>query len=148
VVPVLATWLLQGGHATRAWLMRGWPRAIAAAGMGAGAPSARSSAMALAARCCRHGLFLRALGKTFMPTMDEGDILVQLEKLPSINLRARWRPTWRVQKRSAGACPRSSTSWRAWAPTNSARPDGPERDRRVPAIEAEIAKWRRRTRNG
>ena len=26
------------------------------------------------------------IGKTFMPTMDEGDIIVQLEKLPSINL--------------------------------------------------------------
>jgi len=26
------------------------------------------------------------IGKTFMPTMDEGDIIVQLEKLPSVNL--------------------------------------------------------------
>lgn len=26
------------------------------------------------------------IGKTFMPTMDEGDIIIQLEKLPSINL--------------------------------------------------------------
>jgi len=26
------------------------------------------------------------IGKTFMPTMDEGDIIVQVEKLPSINL--------------------------------------------------------------
>ncbi len=26
------------------------------------------------------------VGKTFMPTMDEGDLIVQLEKLPSINL--------------------------------------------------------------
>ena len=26
------------------------------------------------------------IGKTFMPTMDEGDLIVQLEKLPSINL--------------------------------------------------------------
>jgi cobalt-zinc-cadmium resistance protein CzcA len=28
------------------------------------------------------------VGKTFMPTMDEGDLLVQLEKLPSISLEA------------------------------------------------------------
>jgi cobalt-zinc-cadmium resistance protein CzcA len=26
------------------------------------------------------------IGKTFMPTMDEGDLIIQLEKLPSINL--------------------------------------------------------------
>jgi cobalt-zinc-cadmium resistance protein CzcA len=28
------------------------------------------------------------IGKTFMPTMDEGDLIVQLEKLPSINLKS------------------------------------------------------------
>jgi heavy metal efflux system protein len=32
------------------------------------------------------GLAYPLLGKTFMPTMDEGDIIVQLEKLPSITL--------------------------------------------------------------
>lgn len=31
------------------------------------------------------GLFL-TLGKSFMPTMDEGDVIVQLEKIPSISL--------------------------------------------------------------
>lgn len=32
------------------------------------------------------GIVYGFLGKTFMPTMDEGDIIVQLEKLPSITL--------------------------------------------------------------
>ncbi len=32
------------------------------------------------------GLLYTQVGKTFMPTMDEGDLIVQLEKLPSINL--------------------------------------------------------------
>ncbi len=32
-------------------------------------------------------LVFSQLGSTFMPTMDEGDIIVQLEKLPSISLR-------------------------------------------------------------
>jgi len=32
------------------------------------------------------GYLYTQVGKTFMPTMDEGDLIVQLEKLPSINL--------------------------------------------------------------
>jgi len=32
------------------------------------------------------GVLYTQVGKTFMPTMDEGDLIVQLEKLPSINL--------------------------------------------------------------
>jgi len=31
-------------------------------------------------------IVLRKIGSTFMPTMDEGDIIVQVEKLPSITL--------------------------------------------------------------
>lgn len=37
-------------------------------------------------------------GKTFMPTMDEGDIIVQLEKLPSISLEASTDLDLRIQK--------------------------------------------------
>lgn len=49
-------------------------------------------------------LFLSALvvftqvGKSFMPTMDEGDIVVQLEKLPSISLQQSVRMDLQVQK--------------------------------------------------
>ncbi len=38
------------------------------------------------------------IGKTFMPTMDEGDIIVQLEKLPSINLETSLQLDQMVQK--------------------------------------------------
>lgn len=38
------------------------------------------------------------IGKTFMPTMDEGDLIVQLEKLPSINLEESRDIDLRVQK--------------------------------------------------
>jgi len=38
------------------------------------------------------------IGKTFMPTMDEGDILVQLEKLPSISLEEAVAQDLRVQQ--------------------------------------------------
>ena len=38
------------------------------------------------------------LGKTFMPTMDEGDIIMQLEKLPSISLAQTIATDLRVQQ--------------------------------------------------
>jgi cobalt-zinc-cadmium resistance protein CzcA len=38
------------------------------------------------------------VGKTFMPTMDEGDIIIQLELIPSINLESTTRMTQRVEK--------------------------------------------------
>ncbi len=38
------------------------------------------------------------VGKTFMPSMDEGDIIVQLEKLPSISLEASRAIDLRMQK--------------------------------------------------
>ncbi len=43
------------------------------------------------------GLFTQ-IGSTFMPTMDEGDIIVQLEKLPSINLKESVALDTKVQK--------------------------------------------------
>jgi len=38
------------------------------------------------------------IGKSFMPTMDEGDLIVQLEKLPSINLQESVAIDMRVQR--------------------------------------------------
>lgn len=38
------------------------------------------------------------IGKTFMPTMDEGDVIVQVEKLPSINLEQSVRMDTQIQK--------------------------------------------------
>ncbi len=38
------------------------------------------------------------IGKTFMPTMDEGSVLVQLEKLPSINLEESVALDLRIQR--------------------------------------------------
>ena len=38
------------------------------------------------------------VGKTFMPTMDEGDIIIQLEFIPSINLESTTRMVQRVER--------------------------------------------------
>jgi cobalt-zinc-cadmium resistance protein CzcA len=44
------------------------------------------------------GAIYTQIGKSFMPTMDEGDLIVQLEKLPSINLRESVNIDMRVQR--------------------------------------------------
>jgi len=44
------------------------------------------------------GILYTQVGKSFMPTMDEGDLIVQLEKLPSINLEQSLDIDLRVQK--------------------------------------------------
>lgn len=44
------------------------------------------------------GFVFTLVGKTFMPSMDEGDIIVQLEKLPSISLEASRSLDLRMQK--------------------------------------------------
>lgn len=87
VVPVIASIALKPGSHREPWLMRGlmpvyeraleWalahPRIVAAGA---------TLAIVLA------GIAYAGIGKTFMPTMDEGDLLVQTEKLPSINLQS------------------------------------------------------------
>ena len=45
------------------------------------------------------------VGKTFMPTMDEGDILVQLETIPSISLDANIRIVQQVEERILAEVP-------------------------------------------
>jgi cobalt-zinc-cadmium resistance protein CzcA len=45
------------------------------------------------------------VGKTFMPTMDEGDLIVQLEAIPSINLRASTRQSLLVEEAIKAAVP-------------------------------------------
>lgn len=85
LVPVLASFGLGKGHHGEPWIMR-WlsPRyrrlldgAFARKGL-----VYALSAGGLAVAVLAYG----AVGKTFMPTMDEGSVIVQLTKLPTINL--------------------------------------------------------------
>jgi len=59
------------------------------------------------------------IGSTFMPTMDEGDIIIQLEKLPSISLDQSVALDGQVQKTCLKIFPKSIRLYRVSAPTNS-----------------------------
>ena len=97
VVPALASVLLrvEGGHHSRlmARLHAGFGRVRDAV---AARPRVlvRGAWLALLIALGVYGV----MGKTFMPTMDEGDVLVQLQKLPSIALQASLELDTRVQQ--------------------------------------------------
>lgn len=85
VIPVLASFLLREVKHEDPWL----PRKLLALyepalawGLGRqGIVAVAAVAMLVAA-----GVIYTQVGKTFMPTMDEGDLIVGIEKLPSISL--------------------------------------------------------------
>ena len=85
VVPALASWLISRGVHHQPWLVvklaAMYDRVLASA-----LAHARLYVIgALLALVAAAGAFL-FLGKSFMPTMDEGDLIMQLEKLPSIGI--------------------------------------------------------------
>jgi cobalt-zinc-cadmium resistance protein CzcA len=85
VIPVLASFLLKKVSHEEPWVVRKalkvyepmlrWSLGRVPVVVGAAVVALAATAFA----------YLQ-IGKTFMPTMDEGDIIMQLEKLPSINL--------------------------------------------------------------
>lgn len=87
LVPVLSSWLLRVGVHSTPWLMRHLDRGYAhLLGLAVAHPR-RVIGGALVSLLLAAGLFTQ-IGKTFMPVLDEGDIIMQLEKLPSISLDA------------------------------------------------------------
>ncbi len=97
VVPVLASFLLKRGDAHEPWLVRKLQAAYApllAFALNRGRLVAGLAVASLGAAAVAY----LTLGKTFMPTMDEGDIIMQLEKLPSISLAQTIATDLRVQQ--------------------------------------------------
>jgi heavy metal efflux system protein len=97
VVPVLASYLIRRGAQHEPWLVRKLSAAYAQVLQAAFAHSRLFIAAALLALAGAAGAFL-LLGKSFMPVMDEGDLIMQLEKLPSIGLEQTVAVDGRVQQ--------------------------------------------------
>ena len=85
VIPVLASYLLHEVKHEEPWL----PRKLLALYEPALAWGLRrqrvAAAVAVAMLLAAGGVYTQ-VGKTFMPTMDEGDLIVGIEKLPSVSL--------------------------------------------------------------
>lgn len=87
VIPVLASFLLKEVKHEDPWLVQkiqGWYEPLLEKAMGNQRNILRGAVVLLLAA----GVVYTQVGKTFMPTMDEGDIIVGIEKLPSVSLEA------------------------------------------------------------
>ena len=86
IIPVLASLLLQPEKHSDPWLVRHamaiYDPLLRSALAHPGRVVAIALILALAA-----GIVYPRIGKTFMPTMDEGDVIISLETLPSIGLK-------------------------------------------------------------
>ena len=85
IIPVIASYLLKEVSHEEPWLPRQLQRLYQPALLWCLANSKRVFIGAGALLVITLVVFTQ-IGSTFMPTMDEGDIIVQLEKLPSITL--------------------------------------------------------------
>ncbi len=104
IIPVLASFFLHGGqHRTPLlvrWLERSYARVLDWALAHARSVVAAAGVLLVVAA----GLYL-VVGKSFMPTMDEGDIIMQVEKLPSVNLHTSVAMDQALQRRILASVP-------------------------------------------
>ncbi len=97
LIPVLASLLLKQVSHEEPWLPRKllqWYQPILAWCLA----NSKKVFIGAGVMLLASGLVFTQIGSTFMPTMDEGDIIVQLEKLPSITLNESVALDDRVQK--------------------------------------------------
>ena len=86
IIPVFASFLLGKVSHEEPWLVRKMQNIYAPALRWSLDHSRSVVAMSVIALVLTAGAYTQ-IGKTFMPTMDEGSMIVQLEKLPSITLK-------------------------------------------------------------
>jgi heavy metal efflux system protein len=104
VIPVLASVALRSGHQAAPWLVRKLEAGYAPL-LDAALRHARwvvlASGLALAGALA----LFPFIGKSFMPQLDEGDIIMQVEKLPSIHLDQSVATDLALQRRILQAVP-------------------------------------------
>ncbi|MBL8278147.1 MAG: efflux RND transporter permease subunit [Pelomonas sp.] len=97
VIPVVASFLIHNPSHEEPWLVRQLQRLYAPALRLALKREKAVYAFAILLLVLAAGVYVR-VGKTFMPTMDEGDLIVGIEKLPSISLEESAALDLRVQQ--------------------------------------------------
>ena len=97
VIPVLSSYLLHKVKHEDPWLVRQIMRGYLPL-LNWSLRNARSVMIAALGLLVAAGFLYMQVGKAFMPSMDEGDLIVQLEKLPSISLEQSIGLDQRVQR--------------------------------------------------
>jgi cobalt-zinc-cadmium resistance protein CzcA len=98
VIPVLASLFLKDHHGPAPKLVQWMERTYESLLVRALGKERMVVCTAVGALIVAVGLFL-VVGKSFMPVLDEGDIIMQVEKLPSINLEESVKQDLAMQRR-------------------------------------------------
>lgn len=85
IIPVLASFLVKEQASEDPWLIRHLNRWYASA-LATAMQHKRNVILAAVILLLLTGVIYPLIGKTFMPVMDEGDVIIGTEKLPSISL--------------------------------------------------------------
>lgn len=104
VIPVFASYLLRKVSHEEPWL----PRKLLALyepALAWGMRRQKLVALAAVAMLALAAVVYTQVGKTFMPTMDEGDLIVGIEKLPSISLEQSAELDLKIQRAIMQAVP-------------------------------------------
>ncbi len=104
VIPVLSSLLLKAHHGPPPRLVQRMEAGYQALLSRALRRERLVTGSAVAALVIAIGLFM-VVGKSFMPVLDEGDIIMQIEKLPSVNLLESARLDMAIQRRILEAVP-------------------------------------------
>jgi len=96
VIPMLSSFLLKSAHHEDPWLVRKSLQVYTPL-LNLALRKERLVLTAAVVSLLMTGVFYAFIGKTFMPEMDEGDIIMQTAKLPSINLAQTANIDQRVQ---------------------------------------------------
>jgi cobalt-zinc-cadmium resistance protein CzcA len=97
VIPVIASWLMRNVKHEEPWLARKLHEIYRPALQWALAHTRQVVIVAVLLLLTTAVIYTR-IGKAFMPTLDEGTVVVQIEKLPSINLEQSIRLDQQIQK--------------------------------------------------
>jgi cobalt-zinc-cadmium resistance protein CzcA len=97
VIPVLASFLLKEVSHEEPWLVRK-ALAIYEPVLKWSLDHAKAIVIGACVTLLLTGVVYTQIGKTFMPTMDEGDLIIGVEKLPSINLQQSMVTDMNVQR--------------------------------------------------
>ena len=97
VIPALGSYVLKSGHHGDPWLPR-TALAIYTPILNAVLRRPLPAVVVAVGMLIAAAVIYPFVGKTFMPTMDEGDLIMQLEKLPSISLEQTVAADLRVQR--------------------------------------------------
>ncbi|MGB7815001.1 MAG: CusA/CzcA family heavy metal efflux RND transporter [Methylotenera sp.] len=97
VIPVIASFLIKDKHEEAPWLVRKLD-AIYAPALQKAMRNSKKMVIAALVLLVLTGVVYTQIGKTFMPVMDEGDIIIGVEKLPSITLKQSTETDMAVQR--------------------------------------------------